>query len=263
MKIKNLPERVGIIGGGQLGQMLALSARQIGVQPVVLAHRATDCALQVTNEYFLDNGTDALLEIFLKGVDFVTIENEFFDLERYERILKNFPGKRIFPSIETLKLAQNKLGQKKFLKLNKIPSLDFLPLEDLSQFEKAYEHFEGKVVFKQAELGYDGRGTFIFRGKKDRSKMEQLRDRPGKIFFGYAETLAEFEKELAVVVARSSLGEIKTYPTIETHQENGICHWAIAPATMSSGQDKMAQGIAKDVIKKLNGVGVFAVEMFV
>jgi 5-(carboxyamino)imidazole ribonucleotide synthase len=263
VSLKTLPHRVGIIGGGQLGQMLALAARQIGVQPVILAHRATDCALQVTNEYFLDDGTDALLEIFLKSIDSITIENEFFDLERYERILQKFPTKEFFPSIASLKLAQNKLDQKQFLKKNKIPTLDFFPVEKLNQLEEAYDQFIGQVVFKQAELGYDGRGTFIFVGKKDRSKFESLRDKPGKSFFGYAEPLTKFKKELAVVVARSSRGEIMAYPTIETFQKNGICHWALAPAGITPSQNKMAQGIAKDVIKKLKGVGVFAIEMFI
>jgi 5-(carboxyamino)imidazole ribonucleotide synthase len=262
VKLKNLSPRVGIIGGGQLGQMLALAARQIGVHPIILAHRTTDCALQVTNEYFIDDGTDALLEIFFKSVDLITIENEFFDLERYERLLKKFPDKKLFPTIETLKLAQNKLDQKEFLKKNKIPSLDFLPLEDQSQFEIAFDHFEGQVVFKQAELGYDGRGIFIFKGKEERSRLGQFWNNPERGFFGYAEPLKDFKKELAVVVARSERGDIKSYPTIETVQKRGICHWACAPASLTSRQNKVAQAIAIDVVKKLRGVGVFAIEMF-
>src|ERR1019366_1093701 len=106
VSLKNLPQKVGVIGGGQLARMLALTSRGIGVEVVILAQSISDCAIEVTGEYFIDDGSDTLLERFLSGVEVVTIENEFIDLDRFERVLENLPTKKIFPTIETLRLVQ-------------------------------------------------------------------------------------------------------------------------------------------------------------
>src|ERR1700678_2425411 len=128
--------------------MLAISSRQVGAPVVLLAKKQTDCALQVTNDFILDDGTDLALEKFLNSVDIVTIENEFIDLERFKIF-----SEKIFPSFENLKLIQSKLDQKKFLKKNKIPSLEFEEIQNPSDFEKVYNHFQGKLVLKQARFG--------------------------------------------------------------------------------------------------------------
>src|SRR5271166_5272390 len=132
MKLNHLPIRLGVIGGGQLAQMLALSARQIGVLPVILAQKPTDCALQVVHDFVLDDGSDLALESFSTKVDLITIENEFLDLDRFEKV-----SDRVFPRVETLRLIQSKLDQKNFLKKNKLPTLDFIKIEQKKDFEEA------------------------------------------------------------------------------------------------------------------------------
>ncbi len=250
--MKTLNFKLGIIGGGQLAQMLASASRRLGVEPFILAQKTTDCALKVSTQFLIDDGSDEVLERFFDQVDVATIENEFIDLPRFSKIFRKYAGKNFFPTFETLEFAQDKLRQKEFLKKYKIPSLDYVRVSKSRDVENAYEKFKGKVVYKTARFGYDGRGTFIANQKR-----VNLRD-----FNGYAEPLVEFKKELAVVVARSRTGETRCYPTIETVQKEGICNWTLFPAPVSHQEDKRAKSIALKVVRHLKVIGVFAVEMF-
>jgi phosphoribosylaminoimidazole carboxylase PurK protein len=126
--------------------------------------------------------------------------------------------------------------------------------------KEAGVHFESGFVLKQAKLGYDGKGTFMYGPKKRFSAEEFMGAHPG--FYGYAEAYAPFKKELAVVVARTEKGEIKTFPLIETSQKDGKCDWAVSPAAVTPKVARQALKIAEQVIKKFGGVGVFGVEMF-
>ena len=107
------PLHVGILGGGQLSKMLALSAYSLGIRPIIFASSKSDCALDVAWEYFIDNGTIQQLKKFVKSCDLVVIENEFVDLSRLKNALDRTP---LQPSIKCLSLIQNKLHQKINLK---------------------------------------------------------------------------------------------------------------------------------------------------
>jgi phosphoribosylaminoimidazole carboxylase PurK protein len=258
------PLKVGILGGGQLAQMLALAARQIGIVPFVFVRNKLECAAQVTSHVFIDDGTADTFRDFLREVDLVTIENEFINLDQIQNVL-NEMGKPIYPSIENLKLVQSKLDQKRFLTKNKIPTLPFESVSSSLLMENAWSKFKGHLVIKKARFGYDGRGTFIFRGPKDKPRFDKLRD---ELFSGpnesllYAEAMADFQKELAVMVTRSTSGEIRTYSTIETFQEKGMCSWALAPAEIKKSQALKAQKVACNIMTKLKAVGTFGVEFF-
>ncbi|MDZ4676984.1 MAG: 5-(carboxyamino)imidazole ribonucleotide synthase [Oligoflexia bacterium] len=254
---KLLPVKVGILGGGQLARMLALSAYNLGLRPYVFVRSMDECAVEVAAEAFIDDQSVESLAKFYDKVDVLVIENEFVDLALLQAVLG---AKPLYPSLDCLQLVQNKLDQKNNLKKYKIPTLDFIPVRSLEDIHKVEEKFGPSFVLKKAQFGYDGRGTFIIQGK-DKFDYETFK-KDYSSFNGYAEPLAKFKKEIAVIVARSITGETNCYPIIETHQENGMCQWTMIPAGIPKNIVKKAQDIAQKVIKKFEGIGVFGVEMF-
>ena len=259
-KILSFPVRLGILGGGQLAKMLALSCYRLGVEPYLFSTNQSDCALEVSRHWSRDDGSDDGLAKFASSVDLLIIENEFLDLGRIDRVIP--PGK-IVPSLECLNLVQNKLDQKMNLKKFKIPTLDFQVVKSLDEFNRAVKKFEGCLVLKKSRLGYDGHGTYIFQ---DRKAVESRADEIFALFKagfdGYAEELAHFKKEIAVVIARDQSKNLASYPVIQTFQKDGRCDWAAVPAGLPTEARNQAVRIAEKVITCFMGQGIFGIEMF-
>jgi 5-(carboxyamino)imidazole ribonucleotide synthase len=255
--------RIGILGGGQLALMLSQASFSLGLNPKILAQKESDPALKVTRDFVLNTDSPQTMKDFFESVDRVTIENEFVDLSAFENLGEL--TKKLFPSVDVLRLVQSKRDQKIFLAKNKFPTLDFSLIDSISDLERAYLKFGGRLVVKQSRLGYDGRGTFIFRGKKDSDaflKFKESLQSTALKDYGYAEPLADFKQELAVVSARNHKNQIVSYPVIQTFQDEGICQWAMAPSYLSNKSEQMALHVARRLMSKLKAIGVFAVEMF-
>ncbi len=249
-----LPVRAGILGGGQLAKMLAISAYGLGVKPLIFAASKNDCALDAVAEFVIDDGTLGALKNFLAKCDLAVIENEFIDLLR----LKNALGKTpLFPSLDCLEMVQNKLHQKTYLQKFGIPTLDFIPIKNMNDYDRCVQNLGPSLVFKREKMGFDGRGNFVCERFNKKKFLKT-----NSFFTGYAEPFVDFKIELAVVGAVSINGEISVFPTIETVQKDGQCHFAIVPADISEIKSKNAQEIAIDVMKRFGATGVFAVEMF-
>jgi 5-(carboxyamino)imidazole ribonucleotide synthase len=208
--------------------------------------------------------------------------------------------KTLLPSIACLEKVQSKLRQKEVMRKNKIPTLDFIKSDSkagyrpnqkgnrktahkldqngdrkasmssdqkgirLAKLQSLISRFGSKCVFKKAHLGYDGHGTFFLdltAGIAATRGRALILKNTGHIN-GYFEAHANFKKEMAVIVARSTNGDIVTYPVIETFQKGGRCDWAVVPARIPLTIQKRAQGLAKKVVKTFGGSGVFGVEMF-
>lgn len=246
-----LPLDIGILGGGQLARMLALSAYSLGVQPWILGSSKQECAADVVGNHFVIGNSKKDINKFSQGVKALGIENEFVELEKLKGV------SNLFPSVKSLAHVQNKLSQKHFLEKYSIPTLDYADFNQFHDVEAFIRRQKGNFVIKKATLGYDGRGTFISRAKK-RLRIDSF----DRHFKGYVESLADFKKELAVVAVRSQKGEFRAYPLIETFQSEGMCQWAVAPARVPKSIQKKAVSICRRIMEKLDAVGVFAVEMF-
>jgi len=257
------PLRVGILGGGQLALMLVEAAKRIGLRPYVFAASKTDCAVKVCDDISFDDGSLETLTKFCESVDVVTIENEFIDLNLLSEATESA---QLFPQLSCLRLAQNKLDQKINLSQRNLSTLKFVPVKTKSDLLRAIEKFGDQLVLKRARLGYDGKGTFIFNKNRKLDPEafwhEQRNNSIGSDFEGYAEPLADFEKELAVIVARSIDGQTFTFPVIETNQDGGVCHWAVTPTKLETSVETRVARVAVDIISAFDGIGVFGVEMF-
>lgn len=248
---------LGIIGGGQLGRMLTLAAKSLGLNVVVVDPSDHCPAWQVGAEQIVGNLYDEKpLKELARRADYITIEIEHLDAGVLDTIEKL--GTPVNPSPATIRMIQDKYQQKVFLRGQKIATAPFVAVSDLAEAEVALKKFGGKMILKTRHGAYDGRGNAVVKSK---FALQAAFAR----FAGaelYAEALVPFVKELAVMVARDTKGDIALYPVVETIHQRNICIEVIAPAVVDVSAEKAARSLARKVAKHLQGAGVFGVEMF-
>ncbi len=257
MKQSKLVKTIGIVGGGQLGRMLTEAAVKLEFQVVVVNPAENSPAAQVgAGEIVGDLYDEAALKQLGKVSDVVTVEIEHLDTEVLKAVASG--GKHVHPAPETIKLIQDKYQQKQFLKKAGIPTAEFKEIKTPADAKKALQEFGGKMILKAKHGAYDGRGNSVIEG--DETLKAALEQFAGQEL--YAEVIVPFSKELAVMVARSTKGEIKAFPVVETFHERNICVEVHAPAEVDKVVMSKATKLATDTIKALKGAGVFGVEMF-
>ena len=164
-KSPNSSAPLGILGGGQLARMMALSAHQMGLIPWILSESEGDPAQQVCPNGMIGKLNDKkTIRDFLKKVDIATFESEFLDADLLGAVDTN---QKIFPSPETMGLLQDRLTQKQLLDKMKIPTAPWLSVATNKDAHYAFAKFGFPLVFKKRRFGYDGYGTFIVKTKKD------------------------------------------------------------------------------------------------
>lgn len=249
--------KLGIVGGGQLGKMLLTETRRLDIATSVLdPSELAPCRIG-SNSFTQGSLTDfETVYNFGKDCDLLTIEIENVSVEALRKLESE--GKKVFPQPDIIALIQSKIRQKNFYKKNLIPTADFIDFQNLTALKQAID--QGQLpfpfVWKQSEGGFDGRGVAMIRRESD---LDSLPNVPC-----LAESLIPFEKELAVVVARSESGECKSFPTVEMdfHPEANLVEFVFSPGKLSADISAKAQELARMVAEKLNIVGILAVEMF-
>lgn len=249
--------KLGILGGGQLGKMLLTETRKLDIQTFVLdPSKEAPCQFGAT-KFFLGSLMDYdTVYQFGKMVDLLTIEIENVNLDALDTLEDE--GLKIYPSPKTLRLIQNKGRQKDFYVDNDIPTSKHKRFVGIDELKKALEkdEVEFPFVWKSAQFGYDGNGVKIVRSTIDLLGLANVEC--------IAEDMVPFKNELAVIVARSVSGEIKTYPVVEMefHPEANQVEYTICPARVSEVVAEKAQKVALQVSEAFNHVGLLAVEMF-
>ncbi len=245
-------KRVGIIGGGQLAWMMADAAHKWDIALTVQTPSPTDPAVAIAQDVVLAPVADAGATAQLANhTDCITFENEFVDLDALGELASR--GVIFRPSLATLTPLLDKYSQRKFFQ-----ELG-LPTPRVSRFEpRGIPYWEYPVVIKTRRHGYDGQGTFIVSSAADCQALAQrLGDAPLLV-----EDFISFERELAVVAARSLRGDVVLYPLVETQQADQVCRRVLAPAAVSAAVITEATAIAETLLTALNVVGVIAIELF-
>jgi 5-(carboxyamino)imidazole ribonucleotide synthase len=165
----------------------------------------------------------------------------------------------INPSPETLRIIQDKFLQKQFLQKNSIPVAEFEKVENKEELEKMIEELGLPLLLKTRRDAYDGRGNYKINSKNDIDDALDLF--AGKTLM--VEKFVNFQKEVSVIAARNTAGEISTYPVVENLHENNILRMTIAPGRVSEKVRKEAEDVAHKTMEVLQGAGVFGIEMFV
>jgi 5-(carboxyamino)imidazole ribonucleotide synthase len=255
VKVDHFP-LVGILGGGQLGRMLALAAIRMGLRVRTLAPKNDGPADGLGDTIFSDwNDSDNLLD-FADGCDVVTVESEWAPADR---LAEAFPSARIFPTPETLRLIRDKGLQKQTLLNAGIPMPEFRRCPDLDAAHAAVEAFGLPVLLKRFRGSYDGYGNATLKHIEDLPRVwKRLADHDGLL----VERFAPFKRELAVMVARRPDGEHVEYPVVESVQRDHRCHMVIAPARIEPGVAERAREIARSAVEAVGAVGVVGVELF-
>lgn len=249
--------KIGIVGGGQLGRMLAFEAKKMGFYVTVIDPTPQSPAGQVADDQIVGSFKDEKSIRKLADVsDVITFEIELANNTALEKLIHE--GKKIHPNPKTLGIIRDKLKQKEFLLKHKISTAKFIEIKNYEEIVMAGKKFGYPFLLKARTDAYDGRGNALIRSKNDIIKgMKKLEGRSL-----YIEKYVPFSKEIAVMVARNTKGEIKTYPVVQTIHKNNICHVVIAPAPVDRIIQKKAQKVAARVIEVLKGAGVFGIEMF-
>ncbi|MBC1216593.1 ATP-grasp domain-containing protein, partial [Trichormus variabilis ARAD] len=220
-------KRVGVIGGGQLAWMMGGAANKLGVELIVQTPSSNDPAVSIAQDIVLANIDDAYAtEILAQKSDVITFENEFVNLEALS--LLEIQGVCFRPKLDALSPLLDKYHQRCYLKDLGLPVPQFYALENQENLISKIDGLGFPLVLKSRRHGYDGQGTFIIR---DLATLEEKIDLNNKTNTTYLiEEFIPFERELAVIAARSVDGEIVIYPVVETQQEQQVCRRVIAPA---------------------------------
>lgn len=248
---------IGIVGGGQLGRMLTLAAKSLGFDVIVINPEANSPASQVGAVEIVANLYDkSAIKKLAKISDYITYEIEHLDTAVFSGI--DPLSTKINPAPKTIELIQDKYLQKVFLHKAGIPLAKFVEIKNAQSASRILEDFGGKMLLKTRHGAYDGRGNYFIKNKNDLGKsLELFSDK--KL---YAEEFIDFDKEIAVMVAKDIGGAMRTYPVVETVHDRNICVEVIVPAVLSESRKREAQEIAKNTISLFAGAGVFGVEMF-
>lgn len=261
-------KRVGVIGGGQLAWMMGGAAKKLGVELVVQTSNVNDPAVAIALDTVFAPVDDAIATGKLaKKCDVITFENEFVNLDALSLLAHK--GICFRPKLEALAPLLDKYHQRCYLRDLGLSVPKFFPLEgdegDKGEVSPSSLCDLGfPVVLKARRHGYDGQGTFIVKNLDTlKQKLKLLNTKstlsqPNVLL----EEFIPFERELAVIAARSVSGEIVTYPVVETQQEQQVCRRVIAPANITPELAAEIEDIAHTLLNSLEAVGVFGIELF-
>jgi 5-(carboxyamino)imidazole ribonucleotide synthase len=252
------PVRLGIVGGGQLGKMMAFEAKRMFMKVIIL-DPSKDCpASSLADKLIIGDFSDAQKIYDLSSeVDIITFEIELANATALNNLEES--GFLVHPSPKTLSIIQNKYRQKKFLRENLITVPDFELVSSEEQLMYYCSNSGFPVLLKACEDSYDGRGNYLIRSENEISKA--------LIYFSGRQCMVEkfvnFKKEISIMVARNLSGNISYFPIAENIHENHILKTSIIPARISKETEGKAIDLAIMTMKSLKGSGIFGIEMFV
>jgi 5-(carboxyamino)imidazole ribonucleotide synthase len=248
---------IGILGGGQLGRMLAMAAAKLGLKAHVYCPDAHSPAFDVVRESTIaPYEDDAALALFADSVDVVTYEFENVPLQAADFIARHIP---LFPDARALEITQDRLREKNFLKELNIPTARFAPVNDRASLAQAVGQVGRPAVMKTRRFGYDGKGQLMLREGLDlEAAIKLIGPQPAIL-----ESFVPFSREISVVAARGRDGGLAAYDVTENIHENHILHISRSPASLQAGTCARAIELAGKIMNALDYVGVMGVEMFV
>ncbi|MCJ7529004.1 MAG: 5-(carboxyamino)imidazole ribonucleotide synthase [Methyloceanibacter sp.] len=247
---------IGILGGGQLGRMLAVAASQLGLRSHIYSDEAATPAFDVAAARTVGSYADMdALTRFAGTVDVVTCEFENVPAETLEAAARVVP---VFPPVRSFAVAQDRLIEKDFLTSLGVQVAPYAPVDTLEDLRAALARIKPPVLLKTRRFGYDGKGQISIRAADDAAAaLEAIGQVPALL-----EGLVRFEREVSVIVVRGQDGELQFYDAVENVHENGILAISRAPARISLSAGVAAKTIAGKIAEALSHVGVLCVEMF-
>ena len=247
---------IGILGGGQLGYMLALAGYPLGLHFRFLDPSPETPVGRIAQRVTADYTDEAALEKFASGLELVTYEFENVPVEAAKFLAQRVS---VYPPPAALQAAQNRLSEKQLFQKLGIATTELEPVSKHSELDAAIKKLGLPAVLKTCRMGYDGKGQWILRTAKDVAKAKSELPRVPLIL----ERFVPFTRELSVLAMRSRPGEIAFYPVVENHHRGGILRLSLAPAPQLDPRlQRAAEDAARRVLESLQYVGVLAIEFF-
>lgn len=245
-----------MLGGGQLGRMLAQAAHSLGYRVHIYEPQENCPAGAAADKEVNAPYTDvAALTEFVRGCDVVTYEFENIPVEPLWKIEKLVP---LLPRWEVLEVCQNRMREKTWLKRNGFPHVPFAEVEAGGDLRAAVNSVGRPCVVKTADFGYDGKGQMKVTDDASLTQAEVAFAKQRAV----VEKYVDFKCELSVIVARSTNGEVKTFPVAENIHTRHILDFSIVPARVGEAVRVEAEGLARAIAEKIDLVGLLAVEIF-
>ncbi len=250
---------VGILGGGQLARMLALSGAPLGLRFRILDTVADACAGQFAPLIVGDYRDEAALAEFASQVDVATFDFENVPAESAQWLSARIP---VFPNPRALGIAQDRLAEKTLFRELGIPVPDFADVPDRAALDAAVAAIGVPCILKTRRLGYDGKGQFRIKSLADVDAAWDALGAQAETVGLILEGFVPFERELSVVAVRGRDGEFRAWPLTENWHVDGVLSASLAPAQADAGMVERAFAHASALAEALDYVGVFALELF-
>ncbi len=247
---------IGVLGGGQLGRMLAVAASRLGIKTHIYSDTpnapASDVAAATTIGAYDD---DAALSGFAGGVDVVTCEFENIPARTLEIAGRAAP---VFPPPKSFAVAQDRLVEKDFISALGIAVAPYATIDDLDGLRHALSRIGAPAILKTRRFGYDGKGQVLIHTEAEAESVWQTISGVPSVLEG----VVRFEREVSVIAVRGQDGDAQFYDVVENVHQSGILATSRAPARISDATVFEARRIAGAIAEALGHVGVLCVEMF-
>ncbi len=247
---------IGILGGGQLGYMLALAGYPLGLHFRFLDPSPEAPVGRIAQRVTADYTDQAALEKFANGLELVTYEFENVPVEAASFLAERVP---VYPPPAALEAAQDRLVEKSLFRKLGIATTEFASVSNPRELDAAVKTIGLPAVLKTSRMGYDGKGQWILRTEQEVAKAKSELPRVRLIL----ERFVPFTRELSVLAVRSRNAETAIYPLVENHHRSGILRLSLAPAPrLELPIQRAAEHAARCVLESLKYVGVLALEFF-
>jgi 5-(carboxyamino)imidazole ribonucleotide synthase len=264
---------IGILGGGQLGYMLALAGYPLGLRFRFLDPSPEAPVGRIAQRVTADFDDQAALEKFASGLELITYEFENVPVAATRFLAERVP---VFPSPAALEVAQDRLKEKSLFRKLGIATTEFAPIHNLKSLDAAVAAIGLPAVLKTSRFGYDGKGQWILRTAAD---VDRLKSEVGGAFVKapsvngahasrdsapfILERFISFTRELSILAVRARNGDIVFYPLVQNRHHGGILRLSIAPApALAPALQREAEDIARRILTELDYAGVLAIEFF-
>ena len=247
--------KIGVLGAGQLGRMLALSAYPLGHQMRFLALSEEDPS-SLLGKTFIHNNNPEMVSNFADSSDIVTYESENTDVTIVNEISKNT---KVYPSDKSLYISQHRGREKALLDKLKIPCAPYQMVNSLDDLKSAIKNIGIPSILKTATDGYDGKGQFLIKSEAQIDEAWEKMSGVDSILEGFI----NFKRELSLIAVRGIDGSLEYYPLVENSHHEGILRLTIAPAqNISVSLQNKAEEYMSSLLKEIKHVGVLTIELF-
>jgi 5-(carboxyamino)imidazole ribonucleotide synthase len=264
---------IGILGGGQLGYMLALAGYPLGLHFRFFDPSPEAPVGRIASRVTAEFSDESALEKFASGLELVTYEFENVPVEAVRFLAERVP---VLPSAKALEVAQDRISEKSLFQELGIPTTEFAPVTGRDDLDAAVKKIGLPAILKTCRMGYDGKGQWQLRTPEDVAKAKsELPEQPAGAKSPKSATHATsavpyilekfvpFTRELSVIAVRARTGETAVYPLVENHHRGGILRLSLAPAPhLDPAIQRSAEQAARAVFDELQYVGVLAIEFF-